>query len=100
MTAFLAAAYVLIGLLVARKVYGAIRAREIHSSGSESFEGDLAVLIAIIGVLAGAMWPGAIVVGAIIYKPRKAPEELKAERDTMARRIHELEIELGIREPR
>lgn len=97
MIAFFVTAYCLIGLLVARKVYSAMRAKEIRQSGPDRFDGEIATLLAVLGVFAGAMWPAAILIGAIIYKPAKAPEELKAERDAMARRIHELENELGMK---
>lgn len=94
------ALYAAIALLTARHVYGRIRASEIAQWGADKFDGEAAMMNGFAALFAGVFWPLALIVLVVIYKPVKAPEELKAERDAMAKRIRDLETDLGIRDAR
>lgn len=89
--------YAAIALLTARHIYGRIRASDIKQWGADKFDGEDAMMNGVAALFAGVFWPLALIVLVVIYKPTKGAEELKAERDAMAKRIAELEAELGMR---
>lgn len=91
------AAYPVAALLAARRVYSRIRTEEITRWGARNYAGSDAFMNGFTALFAGMFWPVMLIVLVVIHKPAKAPEELKAERDAMAKRIAELETELGMR---
>lgn len=97
MIAICLVAYCLITMLGARWAYSAMRAYEISRSRYHEFDTEDAIANGVMALMAGVLWPVALVVAAVIYKPRKTPEELRDELAERDRRIRELEKELGIR---
>lgn len=47
-------------------------------------------------LLGGHLWPLAVPVALVLWKPRKTPKQVEAENRQMKRHIAELERELGI----
>jgi hypothetical protein len=108
-------AYFTASLYGARHLYGRLRARAIDKAAKETgpfgarYPDPVAHFnewdrgeTAVGSILAAAFWPVALI-GLGVYRfvtanPELSRTELAAERDAMAKRIRELEHELGIKE--
>lgn len=102
-------AYLAASLYGARHIYGRLRARAVDKAAAERWGDPVAhfnewdrLPYAVGSVLLAVFWPLALV-GFGVYRfvtanPALSRTELAAERDRMARRIRDLEHELGIKE--
>lgn len=87
-----AGCYAIAWLVTARCVFYAMRADEYAPDDKMD-----AVLLGILSVFAGLLWPLALPVALVMWHPRKTPAELREQLEARDRRIAELEREAGIR---
>lgn len=85
------AAYEVVALLAARKAYAAVRAS--NMAPEDNIE---ARLVGALMMFAGQFWPLALPIAAVLWRPRKTPDEVMEENQQMRDRIAALERELGI----
>lgn len=82
--------YPAVALTAARLAYGPVRDAMGDADAVDHF------MCAFTAMCAGALWPLAIPIGAIMWHPAKTKDEHEAEKAGLHRRIAELERELKI----
>lgn len=96
-------AYGLMGVAVARFVYGRMRRQAIKDFGvdwsnSEEKDADFAFYCIGVGsILSVPLWPISLVLVAVFCNPPKTNEELEAERDEAVKKLEEMERNAGLR---
>jgi hypothetical protein len=84
-------AYETVALLASRVAFAAIR----DTDGAPSDKVDAAGA-GFVAFLAGHFWPLAAPIAAVMWRPRKTPDEVLEDNKRMREHIAELERELGI----
>lgn len=85
------AAYEIVALLAGRAAYATVRASDM--APGDNIE---AGLVGALAMLVGQFWPLALPVAAVLWHPRRTPDEVLEENRRMQARITDLERELGI----
>ena len=96
-----ATAHVMLALAIARMTFSRVRARILKSDGfyhewSEGARIQGAGIILTVICLAG-LWPLLLATALVMAAPPKTPDEIAAEMKRQAKRVAELERELGLK---
>lgn len=96
-------AYSVVGVGVARFVYGRLRRQAIKDFGvnwttnEEADEDNIVLIVGFATVASIPLWPAAVVLCAVFCNPPKTTEEIKAERDKAIKELEEIERNVGLR---
>lgn len=89
--------YGIVGVLIARFVYGRLRAMAIQDCGLDwSDDLDAVWVVGLGSFFSFPLWPLALVLAVIFCNPPKTNEELRAEKEALAKELERMERAAGI----